>query len=241
VNCFWTVMVHAQKPDFVFRRNGRVHLNWQGLQFSRLLAAEMCSSAVVMLATPCSEVVWRVLATHSIRQFPLHFPSRASPCAIRFQLDSTYSECVCSLSYPAYKAHAPYCFICCLPGSTLFFHITSQTAGFSRKKVIRHKLCVLTFSTSFVWNISHSKKNGARRRSTVARLLILWVRIPPAAWIYVCCECCVLSGRGLCDGLNTRPGESYWLWRVVVCDQETSKTRRLKPAAGLWKYNHNGF
>jgi len=26
---------------------------------------------------------------HSIRQFPLHFPSRASPCAITFQLDST--------------------------------------------------------------------------------------------------------------------------------------------------------
>jgi hypothetical protein len=34
-------------------------------------------------------VVWRVLSTHSIRQFPLHFPSRASPCAITFQLDST--------------------------------------------------------------------------------------------------------------------------------------------------------
>ena len=31
----------------------------------------------------------RVLATHSIRQFPLHFPSRASPCATTFQLDST--------------------------------------------------------------------------------------------------------------------------------------------------------
>jgi len=30
----------------------------------------------------------RVLATHSIRQFPLHFPSRASPCAIRFQTHS---------------------------------------------------------------------------------------------------------------------------------------------------------
>ena len=26
----------------------------------------------------------RVLATHSIRQFPLHIPSRASPCATRF-------------------------------------------------------------------------------------------------------------------------------------------------------------
>ena len=42
-----------------------------------------------MLDTPCSEVVWRVLATHSIRQFPLHFTSRASPCAITFQLEYT--------------------------------------------------------------------------------------------------------------------------------------------------------
>jgi len=31
----------------------------------------------------------RVLATQSIRQFPLHFPSRASPRAIRFQTHST--------------------------------------------------------------------------------------------------------------------------------------------------------
>jgi hypothetical protein len=45
----------------------------------------------------------------------------------------------------------------------------------------------------------------------------------------------VFSGRGLCDGLITRPEESYRLWRVVVCDQEISKTRRLKPATGLWK------
>ena len=48
---------------------------------------EVCASAVVMLDTPCSEVVWRVLATHSIRQFPLHFPSCASPSAITFQME----------------------------------------------------------------------------------------------------------------------------------------------------------
>jgi hypothetical protein len=81
-------MAHAQKPDFVFRRNGRVYLNRRGRQFSRLLAAEVCASALVMLDTPRSEVVWRVLATNSIRQFPLHFPSGASLCAITFQLDS---------------------------------------------------------------------------------------------------------------------------------------------------------
>jgi hypothetical protein len=78
VDCVWKVMVHAQKQDFVFRRNGRVHLNRRGRQFSRLLAAEVCASAVVMLHTPGSEVVWRVLTTHSIRQFALHFPP--PPC-----------------------------------------------------------------------------------------------------------------------------------------------------------------
>jgi hypothetical protein len=93
VEVSWNMMAHAQKPDFVSRRNGRVNLNWRGRQFSRLLAAEVCASAVVMLDTPCSEVVWRVLATHSIRQFPLHFPSRASPCAITFQLESNASSC----------------------------------------------------------------------------------------------------------------------------------------------------
>ena len=43
------------------------------------------------------------------------------------------------------------------------------------------------------------------------------------AWIFVCCECRVLSGRGLRDELITRPEESYRLWCVVVCDLETSR------------------
>ena len=64
---------------------------------------------------------------------------------------------------------------------------------------------------------------GLRRRSAAARLLRSWVRIPPAAWLFVCCECCVLSGRGLSDELITRPEESYWC--VVVCDLETSRKR----------------
>ena len=72
-----------------------------------------------------------------------------------------------------------------------------------------------------------------RRRSLAARLLRMWVRIPPGAWIFVCCERCVLSGRGLCDGLIIRSEESYRMWRVVVCDQETSQARRLKPTRGL--------
>jgi hypothetical protein len=46
--------------------------------------------------------------------------------------------------------------------------------------------------------------------------------------MFACCECCVLSGTGLCDGLITSPEESYLLWRVVVCDQETSKNEEAK-------------
>jgi hypothetical protein len=73
---------------------------------------------------------------------------------------------------------------------------------------------------------------GLRRRSAAARLLRSWVRIPPEAWTFVCCECCVLSGRGFCDELITHPEESYRLWCVVVCDLETSRIRRPWPALG---------
>jgi len=86
----WNVMAHAPKPEFrLSAKRTSPFKSAEGRQFSRLLAAEVCASAVVMLDTPCSEVVWRVLATHSIRHFPLHFQSRAWQCAITFQLEST--------------------------------------------------------------------------------------------------------------------------------------------------------
>ena len=63
---------------------------------------------------------------------------------------------------------------------------------------------------------------GLRRRSAAARLPGLWVRIPLGAWTFVCCECCVLSGRGLCNELITHPEEFFKLWCVVECDLEMS-------------------
>ena len=51
--------------------------------------------------------------------------------------------------------------------------------------------------------------------------------------MFVCCECCVLSGRGLCDELITRPEESYRLW-CVVCDLETAKILVNEEAKALW-------
>jgi len=61
-----------------------------------------------------------------------------------------------------------------------------------------------------------------RRRSAASRLLRLRVQIPLGVLMFVCCECCVLSGGGLCAELITHPKESYRMWCVVVCDHETS-------------------
>ena len=53
----------------------------------------------------------------------------------------------------------------------------------------------------------------------------------------VCCECCVLSCRGYCDELITRPEKSYRLWCVVVCALETSRMRRPWPTGGFCPQN----
>ena len=69
-------MAHAQKPDLVFQRNGRVHLYRRGCQFSRLLAAKVSASAVVMLDRPCP-----IQCTTA--GYPLHSPfppSLLHPC-----------------------------------------------------------------------------------------------------------------------------------------------------------------
>ena len=61
------------------------------------------------------------------------------------------------------------------------------------------------------------------RRCAAAYLLGLRFRIPPRAWMSVSCECCVLSGRCLCDGPITCPEESYrlccvWVWSQSLND-----------------------
>ena len=49
--------------------------------------------------------------------------------------------------------------VACL--AVLYFSTLSQTRYDFQKKVIEHKMYVLIFSTTFVCNISHSKKNCA--------------------------------------------------------------------------------
>ena len=58
-------------------------------------------------------------------------------------------------------------------------------------------------------------------------------------WIFVTCECCVFSGRGLCDGLITRPEEFYRVWRVWVWSWSLDNEEALDHwgAVASWQKN----
>jgi hypothetical protein len=73
----------------------------------------------------------------------------------------------------------------------------------------------------YIYGVHILDVSRSHTTTQAAHLLKSWVRIPPGAWIFVFCECRVLSGRGLCDELITRLEQSYRLWCVVVCDLET--------------------
>ena len=54
--------------------------------------------------------------------------------------------------------------------------------------------------------------------------------------MFVCCECCVLSGRCLCDEMITRPEESYRLWCVAVCDLRNLKNEEAMTRVGSQRH-----
>ena len=111
---------------------------------------------------------------------------------------------------------------------------TDRHHNFNTVYNYRHKYAHFSYSRLTSGNILRSEwPRGLRRRSAATRLPRSCVRIPPRAWMFVCCECCVLSCGGLCDGLITRPEESYLLWCVIVCDLETSWMRGPWPTGGL--------
>jgi hypothetical protein len=111
-------------------------------------------------------------------------------------------------------------------------YVGTEFYGKFKQFMVSHITCLIFFCSKTQWRRSQWPR-GLRRQSAVARLLKLSVRIPPGVWIAVC-ECCVFSGRGLYNGLITRPEESYRLWCVIVCDLETSWMRRPSRTGGFW-------
>jgi hypothetical protein len=80
--------------------------------------------------------------------------------------------------------------------------------------------------------VTRRRKEGFKGTKCIKGTNRIGKKIPRGAWMSVSCECCVLSGRDLCDGLITLPEESY---RVCVseCDREASKMRRPWPTRAV--------
>ena len=77
---------------------------------------------------------------------------------------------------------------------------------------------------------------GLNCRSAAARLLRLWVRIPPMAWIFVVSVVCCQVQRSLRRADHSSRG-ILPLWCFVVCDLETSRMRRPWPTGGCGAKN----
>jgi hypothetical protein len=84
------------------------------------------------------------------------------------------------------------------------------------------------------WNQCPSLRPcGLRRGSAAARLMRLHVRIAPVAWIFLqLCVLCTVWERSLWQADHSSRGGCR-LWRVVVCDLETSRMRKPWPKLGF--------
>ena len=109
------------------------------------------------------------------------------------------------------------------------------------------------FTYRFIYTHRSQWPRGLRRSSAAARLLRLWVLIPPAAWMSIGCECCVryktlATGRSFIQRNPIECGVSYWMWSwslsnedvmaqqwllcLIECDREASVMRRSWPSSG---------
>ena len=86
----------------------------------------------------------------------------------------TFWMCVCSLRYPA-SACAILLSVPC-PALLYFSTLSHKRHDFREKKWLSNMKCVLIFSTSLVWHISHSKKNLARFDQKCILVFILRAR-----------------------------------------------------------------
>jgi hypothetical protein len=142
----------------------------QQLLLSATAAAEDASDAVSVTAAVLTAAVdlpdSAELKKNKTRNVCIHITLQhifKTILAVEKQLSITHSQCM-SVALVIQHAKRTYCIISqseaslALPCFSTLYHTQHDIW----KKVTEHQMCVLIFSTTCVWNISHSKKNSAR-------------------------------------------------------------------------------
>jgi hypothetical protein len=91
-------------------------------------------------------------------------------------------------------------------------HLTIQKNHQPDETVFQFIILTIVYSsTCFVRFTAHHQELNDCSGSLwfYLRFVVIVALCSPGAWMFVCCECRVLSGRGLCNELITRPEESY--------------------------------
>jgi hypothetical protein len=85
-------------------------------------------------------------------------------CCREKAVSITYSECVSVALVIQHAMRMRRIILSSVSGLALpyFSTLSHKRHDFWKEKKIEHKMCALIFSTTFVWNISHSKQNWAR-------------------------------------------------------------------------------
>jgi hypothetical protein len=152
-------------------------------------------------------------------------------CLLVYELHTACKNLRLQFSLPVIKVWEHETSVC----SCLCFAVPvhfSNYAGvrYKRRAWIWNCFNTLGLLSNWYWEIFPSVKRPKAAPSGRSPSEILGSN--PTRGMDVCFECCVLSGRGLCVELITRPGESYRVWCVTVCDLETSWMRKPWPTGG---------
>ena len=103
IDCVWNVMAHAQKPDILFRRNGRVHLNRRG-------ASVQSTAGSWGVRISCSNAGYTMFGSSAKSTgYPLHSPvSPSLPPPVRYHVPSHFNWSLHTFLYIVYVHNIVY-------------------------------------------------------------------------------------------------------------------------------------